>query len=272
MLSFFLFKGAMAQEIKSDTTDIDNNADFIFFKHISGDFQMVRVDVLDNIYLISAGGQLKKLTPNGDSIAVYNQVKKYGNPTYLDVSNPLKSLLYYKNYATVVILDRLLAQRNVINFRKRNIFSVNAIATSYDNQIWIFDEQDFKLKKINEEGNVLMESSDMRQINGETFSPQTIVDADSRVFLYDPDKGFFIFDYYGAFLNHLPLLHWTDIAVSKDRLMGFSDNHLHVYTMKRLQQTDYKLPPLSENRISIMAMNNKLYILKPGGLSIFLVK
>ena len=55
-------------------------------------------------------------------LAVFNDVKKYGNPTYIDVTNPLKILLYYKNYSTVVVLDRLLNTRNTINFRKQNIF------------------------------------------------------------------------------------------------------------------------------------------------------
>ena len=122
-----------------------SNDSFRLEKIIPGNYTMMDVDVLNNIYLITAGNQLKKYNANGDSMAVFNDVKKYGNPTLMDVSNPLKVLLYYKNYATVVMLDRLLAQRNSINFRQKNIFSVKAIATSYDNNIWLFDEQDYKL-------------------------------------------------------------------------------------------------------------------------------
>lgn len=256
----------------NDLTDSSKNASFIFQRFIPGEYQQVNIDVLDNIYLITTGNQLKKLRPNGDSMAVYNEVKKYGNPSYLDVTNPLKVLLYYKNYSTVVILDRFLSQRNMINFRKQNIFSVKAIATSYDNQIWIFDEQDYKLKKINEEGTVLLESSDLRQMVGEAPSPQLIIDSDNFVYVYDPEKGFFIFDYYGALKNQLPFLHWTDIAVSKNQIMGFSENQFHSYTLKSLDLKNFHLPPLTKDRISISAMNNKLYVLKTSGLEIYSIQ
>lgn len=271
MFSIALAAGAQSEN-KTDSTGIPSDFPFVFQKLIPGEFQLVKVDMLDDIYLITTGGQLKKLNRNGDLIAVFNEVRKYGNPSYLDVSNPLKLLLYYQNYSTVVILDRLLTQRNAINFRRQNIFSVKAIATSYDNQIWIFDEQDFKLKKIDDEGHVLLESADLRQLKDVAPSPQQIIDSDGLVYLYDPEKGFYIFDYYGAFKNHLPFLHWEDISAGKGTVSGFSENQLHMYTLKSLNLKNYILPSFSKNRIAITSMNNKLFILNPTGLEIYLVK
>ena len=40
--------------------------------------------------------------------AVFNDVKKFGQATLIDVSNPLKVLLYYRDFATIVVLDRFL--------------------------------------------------------------------------------------------------------------------------------------------------------------------
>ena len=77
-----------------------------------------------------------------------------------------------------MILDRQLTTRNTINFRKQNIFSVKAITTSYDNNIWLFDEQDYKLKKIDDDGKVLIESNDMRVLVDTVPSPVQITDSD----------------------------------------------------------------------------------------------
>jgi hypothetical protein len=271
-LVLFINQAYAQSNRETGRADSSQNGSLVFQRFIPGEYQQVNIDVLDNIYLITAGNQLKKLKPDGDSMAVYNEVKKYGNPSLLDVTNPLKILLYYKNYATVVILDRFLSQRNVINFRKQNIFSVKAIATSYDNQIWIFDEQDYKLKKINEEGAVLLESADLRQLTGEAPSPELIIDAENFVYIYDPEKGFFIFDYYGALKSQLPFLHWTDIAIAKNQILGFSENQLHRYTLKTLNLKNFDLSPLTKDRISLSAMNNKLYLLKKGGLEIYAVQ
>ncbi|HEX2684165.1 MAG TPA: hypothetical protein VHL77_09545, partial [Ferruginibacter sp.] len=67
---------------------------FQYLRSIPGNFTYFNVDNLDNIYLITTNSQLKKLNANGDSVGVFNDVKKYGNPDYIDVTNPLKALLY----------------------------------------------------------------------------------------------------------------------------------------------------------------------------------
>jgi len=245
---------------------------FRFEKAIPGNYIYLNVDVLDNIYLITAGNQLKKIDNNGDSVAAFNDVKKFGNPSLLDVNNPLKILLYYKNYATVVVLDRLLTQRNSINFRKQSIFSVQAIATSYDNNIWVFDEQDYKLKKIDETGKLLQESADMRQLVDSVPSPQLIIDSDNLVYLYDEKKGFYIFDYYGALKNRLPFLNWTDIAISHNKLMGFSNNKLYSYELRSLNLKTYILPPFFKDYDAIKAVNGKVYLLKKDAVEIYSVQ
>jgi hypothetical protein len=245
---------------------------FKFQKLIPGNYIYLDVDVLDNIYLINEGNRLNKLNSNGDSLAVFNDVKKYGNPSYIDVSNPLKILVYYKNFSTVVILDRLLTMRNTINFRKQNIFSVQAIATSYDNNIWLFDEQDFKLKKIDEEGKLLQESTDMRLLLDSVPSPVQIIDSDNLVYLYDEHKGFYIFDYYGALKNNLPFLNWKNTAIGRNKIYGFSNEQLFSYELNTLSLKKYELPSFFKDYQSIKAMNGKVYLLKKDGIEIYSVQ
>lgn len=247
----------------------DNN--FRFQKFIPGNYIYLNVDMLDNIYLITAGNQLKKLNNKGDSLAVFNDVKKYGNPSYIDVSNPLKILVYYKNFSTVVILDRLLTLRNTINFRKENIFTVRAMGSSYDNNIWLFDEQDNKLKKIDDDGKLLQESTDLRLLVDSVPTPTQITDADNLVILYDEQKGFYIFDRYGAYKNNLPFLHWQNAAISGNKMYGFAENNLFSYEINSLSLKKYQLPSFISNYQAIKAMNGMLYLLKQDGVYIYTV-
>jgi hypothetical protein len=53
---------------------------------LKGDIVEFTVDNLDNIYTLDSRNQLKKFNANGDSVAVYNDVKKFGTATYIDVS------------------------------------------------------------------------------------------------------------------------------------------------------------------------------------------
>jgi hypothetical protein len=269
ILSFLCFCASVANPF---ATQAQSDSSFQFLKTIKGSFTYLNVDNLDNIFLITKNNQLKKLNANGDSVAVFNDVKKYGNPDYVDVTNPLKSLLYYKNYSTVVVLDRLLTIRNNINLRKQNIFYVNTITLSYDNYMWLFDEEDFRLKKIDEEGKLLQSSTDWRMLFDTVPAPVKIIDRDNFVYLYDPAKGFYIFDYYGGFKNRLAFLNWTNVEVNGTTVYGFEETKLYSYQLKSLQLKEYKLPAFFGKYISIKAMNGLVYLLNEKGVDIYQIK
>ena len=241
-------------------------------KVFAGNFSYFNVDNLDNVYIINSNNQLKKFNSNGDSVGIFNDVRKYGKLFFIDVTNPLKLLLYYQNFSTIVVLDRFLNVRNTINLRKQNIFNVRTISTSYDNNIWLFDEGDAKLKKIDDNGEVLTETVDCRLLFDSVPAPTQIIDQDGFVNLYDPAKGFFIFDIYGSLKSKIPFLQWKNVEVIGKKLYGFSDSFLHQYSPGSLELKDYPLPPNFNGAIQIKAANNKVYLLSKDGLQQFLVQ
>lgn len=125
-----------------------SDTSFQLLKVVKGDIVDFTVDNLDNIYVLNSRNQIRKYNANGDSVAIFNDVKKFGKATLVDVSNPLKVVLFYKDFATVVMLDRFLNVVNTIDLRKQNIFQARAIAQSYDNKIWVYDELENKLKRL----------------------------------------------------------------------------------------------------------------------------
>ena len=243
-----------------------------FQKIIPGGFSYFTVDNLENLYLVSTDNQLKKINVNGDSSGIFNDVRKYGSLSTIDPSNPLKLLLYYKDFSTIAELDRLLNILNIIDLPKQGIFNVNAVATSYDNNVWLFDEGESKLKKIDDYGNELLETVDFRVLFDSVPSPTQIIDRDGYVYLYDPNKGFYIFDYYGSLKNRIPFLHWTNVEVIGKSLYGFKDNILYQYKLGSLNLVQYALPPVFKDALQIKAGNGKVYLLKQEGLEIFSIK
>ncbi|MEO6732721.1 MAG: hypothetical protein ABIN01_15980 [Ferruginibacter sp.] len=246
---------------------------FVLNKTIPGDFSYFTTDNLDNIYLVNNNSnQLKKLDGNGDSAGVFNNVRKYGRLFSIDATNPLKLLLFYKNFATIVVLDRFLNVRNTINLGKKNIFKVRAIATSYDNNIWLFDEGDNKLKKIDDNGDVLQETVDFRTLFDTVPSPIQITDQDGFLHLYDPNKGFYTFDYYGALKNNMPFLHWNNTEIIGKNMYGFNEGILYQYQTGSLNLIQYPVPAFFKNALQIRVANNKVYLLQKDGVQQFLLK
>ncbi len=253
----------------SSKVNAQDDSLFRFLKKIEYPISSFTVDNLSELYIINTDNQLKKYNEKGDSVGVFNQVTKYGKLSYVEAQNPWKALLFYQNYSTIVLLDKYLNVLGNINLRKQNIFQVKAITTSYDNNIWLYDEQDNKLKKIDDTGNKLFESVDFRLLFDSVPSPKKIIDSDGFLYLYDPDKGLYTFDYYGSFKNKLPFLHWADIAIIDKTIYGFDKTKLYRYTPPIPDIKTYTLPEALQNNSSLKVSNHKIYILKNQQLEIY---
>jgi hypothetical protein len=215
---------------------------FILLRTYVGDIADAAMDNLDNFYSISSNGQIKKFNAQGDSVAVYNQTKNFGKLYSVDVSNPLKLLLFYKDFSTVVILDRLLVSQGAVDLKKYHILQPSAIGLSYDNDIWVFDEYDNKLKKIDEQGNHLLETTDLRNVFDPAISPQKIINDNGFVYLADTLNGVFAFDNYGSFRRKIPVTSWESIAIHNNNLISSSSDYISVYNFSTQLQRQKKNP------------------------------
>jgi hypothetical protein len=265
-LAFFLLQ---VMFVGSNTLYAQDDSLFRFLKKIEYPISSFTVDNLGELYVIDIDNQLKKYNEKGDSVGVFNQVTKYGKLTYVEAQNPWKAILFYRDYLTIVLLDKYLKVLTNINLRNQNIFRANAVTTSYDNNIWLFDEQDNKLKKIDDNGNNIFETVDFRLLFDTVPTPQKIIDADGFVYLYDPEKGLYTFDYYGSFKNKLTFLHWTDIQVIDKQIYGFDKEHLYRYAPPLPDVKKYTLSSSLQNNNSIKVSNHKMYILKNQHLEIY---
>jgi hypothetical protein len=256
----FLFSGYVLAQ--SDTS-------FHLIKTIKGDIVSFTVDNLDNIYILNSRNQVKKLNENGDSVAVFNDVRKFGQATLIDVSNPLKILLYYKDFSTIVILDRFLNIRNTIDLRQQNIFQVKAIGLSYDNKVWLYDELENKLKKIDEDGRLLLETPDFRLLFGDSPNPQKIFDEDKYVYLYDSAKAVFVFDYYGTLKNKILITGWKDFKVAGKYIFGANCDTLHRYEISSFRLDEWTMPEELRNARAFNFSSDRLFSLKGDELKIY---
>ena len=249
--------------------DQTQNSPFKFQKTINYPIVSFAVNNLGELYIINSNNQLKKINEKGDSVGVFNQVTKYGKLSYVDAQNPWKTILFYENFSTIVLLDKYLNVLTSINLRKQNIFGVKTVASSYDNNIWLFDEQENKLKKIDDAGRLITETIDFRLLFDSVPSPVQIVDRDGFVYLYDPKKDVYVFDYYGSFKNRLPFLNWKEITVIEKNLYGFDNNNLYRYGLGSLNLKPYPLPAAFKNYSSLKVGINKIYFLKNNNLQVY---
>jgi hypothetical protein len=230
------------------------------------------VDPLGNFYFVTASDQIKKVNDKGDSLGVFNLTKKYGKLSYIDVSNPLKVLLFFKDYSTLITIDRFMNVINTIDLRKKNIYQLKAVTTSYDNQLWFYDEQDAKIKKMNDNGQVTAETVDLRQQLDELPSPEVISDREGLLYLYDSAKGVYVFDYYGTLKTHIPITGWSNFHAFNKTVYGTANGCLmkHALNSPLTGSTPLQnnVPPFTKMEV----IYGRVYFLHAGGVSVFAMR
>ncbi len=253
-----------AQGIRAQT-----DSSFLLKMTIQGDIVDFTVDNLGNCYLLSQDNQLKKIDPGGDSVAVFNDVRRYGKIGFIDVTNPLKILIYYKDFSTIVVVDRFLNIRNTIDLRSRDILQARAIGLGYDNNIWVFDELEAKLKRLADDGSLIDQTSDFRQIFDTVPDPALIADQAGLVYLYDPARGVYAFDHYGGFKSQVPLKGWLDFTVIDKILLGRDREKFYRYELGTMNLLEEPIPAAYRDALKIKIRPGMIYVLRQNRLSIY---
>lgn len=241
-------------------------------KTIAGTYKNFAVDNLGNVYVINTFNQIKKLNSNFDSIAVFNDTRQYGSITHVDVTNPLKILVYYAEFSTILVLDRFLNLRNKIDLRKQNIFKASSIALSFDNFIWVYDEFDHQIKKINDEGNIVMQSNDFRLALDTVMIPQAILDYNGKLYLYQPNKGLLVLDYYGALQHFYEIKGLQNVQFNKNNFIGFTQDGLVSYSLNFITEQRKKMDVLNKKFFKILLRDQLCYGLSSKQLEVIIVE
>jgi hypothetical protein len=247
----------------------DQQSIFVLSKTIPADAVDFTVDNLGNIYLLSKDNRLKKLNANGDSVAVFNDVSRYGTVWSIDATNPLKLLIFYREFTMIVELDRYLNIINTIDLRSLNILQAKAIGLAYDNNIWVYDELDTRLKRIRDDGSLADQTNDFRQLFDSVPDPSVIIDQGGLVYLYDRVRGVYAFDHYGTVKTHVFLPGWLDFNVIDKSILGRNRQKFFKYQLSTLDVQEQPIPAEYRDAIKIRITPSSIYALKKTGLEVY---
>jgi len=272
MVRIILLILALILSFAKDSMANDSTLQIQLSKAFSGSFKNVEVDNLNNVYFISSNNQLKKTDANFKSLAAFNDSRNFGNISAVDVSNPLKILVFYKDFSTILVLDRFLNVINSIDLRKSNFFQVSVIATSYDSKIWLFDEIENKIFKIDDYGVKMMETADFRMLFENSFIPEKMIDNNGKLYAYDKSNGLMTMDYYGGLKQNYPIKNLKNIIVANDALFGFDNNELVNFNLSLLTKKNIHINYNGLKPIKQFVVNQQFFVLDKVSLNVFDIK
>jgi len=164
-------------------------------------FRNARIDNLGNYYVISKDNQGIQKFGQGGQLDYKFTAYQYGNIASIDVTNPMKILVFYKDFSIVIILDNTLNVLREIFLLDLGFLDISAVGLSNNNNIWIYDPADFRLKKIRENGEEIFASNNLQQelTNNPNFID--LKERNNKLYALEEDGTLHIFTNQGLLLS-----------------------------------------------------------------------
>lgn len=198
-------------------------------------------DNLGNLYLISPENALEKYAPDNQLLARYSN-NRLGAAASIDVTNPLKILVWYADFRTLVFLDRTLNQLGELNLISAGYPEVRSVATAADGNLWLYDEVAFQLKKITPGGETRFESPALNQLLNGRINISAIRDNGNEVLATDPEQGILWFDVYAQYQRSLPRKNISSFALGAKHLGYLAGTNLHLEQLHAFASREILLP------------------------------
>lgn len=237
----FLFFGFVAFSFSAD-----DDLKTLFTIKSTADF--FTTDNLGNTYLIK-GEEIKKYSQTGDLLKIFSN-KTTGKITSIDVTNPLRILVFYKDFATILIIDDLLSQNgDPMNLQDYSLEQSDVICTSFNNGIWFFNRENMELIRLDESFKPVVNTGNLNRLLGADFKPNFILENNGYLYLNNPDNGVFVFDIYGTYFKTIPIKGLQHFQVKDNFMFYYMDGILRSYNIKDLTQKELPFKNVTDVRV-----------------------
>lgn len=203
--------------------------------------EMVETDRFNSFYLVN-GNKLERMNRNGQLTGSHT-AKTFGRIHSVDPTNPLKTLVYYRDFNTILFLDNMLAPvGEPINLPALGFDRITQACQSYNNGLWLFDSGNNELLRLDANLNVSHRSGRIVQATGFVPEPVSMTEYGNNLYLNDPERGIHMFDVYGTYLKTLPFLNLKDFQVAEDRIIYMKNDSIISFDLKLLSDSAVALP------------------------------
>lgn len=160
-------------------------------------------DPLGQYYIVQAGS-LVRYGPRGDSACSWSEPQT-GRITMIDTGDPLRILVYQKDFNLVRFLNNRLAPLSgPIRLDDLGLPSPLALAVSRQGGFWVLDGSTFRIRYIDRQQKTTLESEPLNLPSGSDPAGYRMIENGDRIFLHIPGKEIQVFDLFANLIRRIP--------------------------------------------------------------------
>lgn len=199
------------------------------------------VDNIGNILAVNQD-ELVKYLPTGKFFTRYSNLK-LGNITTVDATNPLKLLLYYRDFQQIVFLDnQLTSNSDPISLEALGHEQTELVCASNNNSFWIYDKQNNELTRFDQNSKKMVSTGNLKQVLNTDMSPNYMREHNGFLFLNCPETGIYVFDIFGAFSKVISIKNIKQFQANEDIIYFQRDSALCSYNFKLFEEACKSIP------------------------------
>lgn len=237
-------------------------------KELNSKADFFTVDQLGFVYLLQ-NSEIKKIDLN------QNKERSYGSSitgiiTDIDVSDPFRTLIFYRDFNRIVFLDKNLSEiASPIVLDNLGYYNVRAVCQSVSGGFWIFDQSLNSLIYIDKNLNTIKKSSSLSDLIGENLDQKQVfmLEKNDYIYLGISGEGILLFDSYGTYVKTFPLLNTGRFQVNNGIIYYYKEGELHFYNTNSFKEEIRSLP--LKNGKQVMIESKKLFIQTEGKMYIY---
>lgn len=201
------------------------------------DFQ---VDDLGYIYTIEDFSVIK-FNDRGDTLFVFSRMD-LGEVSQLDVSNPLRPLVFYKETSNLCVLDNTLSEQRLLSFWNNNFGMVEMIASGVSQQFWVYDAINKELLLVDERMDIRARSGYLPGVTGIDIDFAGMAERHEQLFIADSNFGIWVFDRFGTLTHRLPISGIQGIRAHADAIIVCANQEFwkYSYETRGIEKLDVK--------------------------------
>lgn len=201
----------------------------------------IDIDGFGNIYIIT-DNEIVKYNSAGILQKKFS-TKRYGKIDFVDATNPLKILVYYKDFQQLLFLDNQLTESSaMISIEKLGYEQTSLVCSSSNNSFWIYDKQNNELSRFDSELKSLVKTGNLKRILDVDIKPNFMQEHNNYVYVNCPNEGILVFDIYGTFYKTIPLKKLKEFNIVNGDVFYYENKQLKQYQSKTFNTIEKQFP------------------------------
>ncbi len=225
--------------------------------------QILASDPQSNIFLFdSTGKMLYQFSP-----------RRPGKMHLLEGWNGLRPFAFYRDFQEFILLDRFLLADGPSQLDPEKTGYARLVAPALDGNLWVLDESNFSLKKVDIRNQQTIFSTPLDLILGaKNYDISFMREYQNQLYLVDKQGYALLFDQMGNFRKKLPFQKIDWLGFQGDEAYAIQFDTLRFFNPYSLKTRNWPLPTELKGARRVLLLSNRLIWLDEKGLRIQYLK